>query len=87
MPDMVAVDANGQRKGFGSRRHYCFSHLGYRKECERIVTKLAQAFGEHPAVIAWQTDNEFGCHDTVLSYSDAARTAFRSLVAEPLSID
>jgi beta-galactosidase len=77
IPDMVAVDANGQRKGFGSRRHYCFSHLGYRKECERIVTRMAQAFGEHPAVVAWQTDNEFGCHSTILSYSNAARTAFR----------
>ena len=69
---------HGQRKVFGSRRHCCFSHLGYRKECVRIVTKLAQAFGEHPAVIAWQTDNEFGCHDTVLSYSDADRSAFRA---------
>ena len=77
IPDMVAVDANGQRKGFGSRRHYCFSHLGYRKECERIVARLAQALGEHPAVVAWQTDNEFGCHSTILSYSEAARIAFR----------
>jgi beta-galactosidase len=77
MPDMVAVDANGQRKGFGSRRHYCFSHLGYRKECARIVMRLAQALGEHPAIVAWQTDNEFGCHSTILSYSDAARIAFR----------
>jgi beta-galactosidase len=78
IPDMVAVDASGQRKGFGSRRHYCFSHLGYRKECERIVTRLAQAFGEHPAVVAWQTDNEYGCHSTILSYSEAARIAFRA---------
>jgi beta-galactosidase len=78
MPDMVAVDPNGRRKGFGSRRHYCFSHAGFRKECERIVTKLAQTFGEHPAVIAWQTDNEFGCHNTVLSYSESARIAFRA---------
>ena len=77
IPDMLAVDANGQRKRFGSRRHYCFSHLGYRKECERIVTRLAQALGEHPAVVAWQTDNEFGCHSTILSYSEAARIAFR----------
>jgi len=88
MPDMIAVDASGQRKGFGSRRHYCFSHLGYRKECERIVRKLAQAFGEHPAVIAWQTDNEFGCHDTILSYSEADRTAFRAWLRNRyLSID
>jgi beta-galactosidase len=77
MPDMLPVAANGSTKKFGSRRHYCFSHKGYRNECERIVTKVAQAFGTHPAVAAWQTDNEYGCHDTVLSYSSAALHAFR----------
>ena len=76
MPDMLAVDANGRPKKFGSRRHYCFSHAGYRAESARIVTKLAEVFGQHPAVVAWQTDNEYGCHDTVLSYSEAARTGF-----------
>jgi beta-galactosidase len=82
MPDMVPLGPQGHPKGFGSRRHYCFSHAGFRKECERIVTKLAHAFGEHPAVVAWQTDNEYGCHDTVLSYSDAARVAFRGWLHE-----
>jgi len=77
MPDMLPVAANGATKKFGSRRHYCFSHKGYRRECERIVTQIAQAFGTHPAVAAWQTDNEYGCHETVLSYSDAALHAFR----------
>tara|TARA_R110002096_G_scaffold47539_11_gene126734 strand:+ start:5560 stop:5760 length:201 start_codon:yes stop_codon:yes gene_type:complete len=41
-PDMLAVDFQGRRRGFGSRRHYCFSHRGYRAECARIVTMLAQ---------------------------------------------
>jgi beta-galactosidase len=82
MPDMVALDPQGHRKGFGSRRHYCFSHPGFRRECERIVTQLAQAFGEHPAVVAWQTDNEFGCHNTALSYSKAARDAFRAWLSD-----
>ncbi|MEM6666667.1 MAG: beta-galactosidase [Pseudomonadota bacterium] len=77
MPDMLAVGADGRARGFGSRRHYCFSHRGYRDECARIVTLLAKRYGHHPAVIAWQTDNEYGCHDTTLSYSDAARDAFR----------
>ena len=31
---------------------------------------------------AWQTDNEYGCHDTVLSYSEAAKTAFREWLAQ-----
>jgi beta-galactosidase len=77
MPDMLAVDANGLPRKFGSRRHYCFSHIAYRRECERIVRKLAETFGGHPAIAAWQTDNEYGCHSTALSYSTSALLGFR----------
>ena len=75
-PDILAVDQWGQQRRFGSRRHYCFSSPGYRQECKRIVTLLAKQFGRHPSVVAWQTDNEYGCHDTIFSYSEAARLAF-----------
>ncbi len=81
-PDMLAVDAQGRTRGFGSRRHYCFSHQGYRKECSRIVTALAERYGRNPHVAAWQTDNEYGCHDTVLSYSTAALHGFRDWLAQ-----
>jgi len=77
-PDMLAVDENDQTRGFGSRRHYCFSHLPYREECRRIVTELATHFGEHPGIVGWQTDNEYGCHDTIPSYSAAALTGFQA---------
>ncbi|MBD2840827.1 beta-galactosidase [Erythrobacter rubeus] len=77
MPNMVAIDEQGKPRGFGSRRHYCFSHGGYRQECRRIATAMAKRYGTHPAVTAWQTDNEFGCHDTVLSFSEAAAARFR----------
>lgn len=77
MPDMVALDRDGRPRGFGSRRHYCFSHRGYLAECRRIANALAERYGEHPAITSWQIDNEYGCHDTVLSYSPAATTRFR----------
>lgn len=77
IPDMLPVDATGRTRGFGSRRHYDFSHEGYRGECRRIVAALAERFGQHPGVAAWQTDNEYDCHATTLSYSDAALHAFR----------
>lgn len=77
MPDMIAIDEQGRPRGFGSRRHYDFSHEGYRDECRRIVTALATRYGKHPAIVMWQTDNEYGCHDTVLSFSDAAAEHFR----------
>jgi beta-galactosidase len=77
MTDMLAIDAMGRPRKFGSRRHYCFSYQPYQLECDRIVTLLAQTFGNHPGISAWQTDNEYGCHDTVESYSPAALDAFR----------
>ena len=81
-PDMLAVDAQGRPRKFGSRRHYCFSHAGYLAECRRIVTLLAQRYGRNPHVVAWQTDNEYGCHDTIYSYSKAAEGAFRDWLAQ-----
>ena len=79
-PDMLAVDAGGQPRKFGSRRHYCFSHGGYAHECDRIVEALAKRYGSK--VAAWQTDNEYGCHDTTISYSNAARKAFQDWCAQ-----
>ena len=82
MPDMLAYNSQGRPRGFGSRRHYCFSHEGYAQECDRIVSALAERYGAHPAVVAWQTDNEYGCHDTAISWSPAARDAFRVWLAD-----
>jgi beta-galactosidase len=81
-PDMLAVDARGQPRKFGSRRHYCFSHPGYRAEAARIARLLGERYGRDPRIVAWQIDNEYGCHDTTLSYSDAARHGFRDWLAQ-----
>ncbi|MEM0927962.1 MAG: beta-galactosidase [Pseudomonadota bacterium] len=75
--DILAWDKKGRERGFGSRRHYCFSSPTYRAESRRITEALAKRYGSHPNVTMWQTDNEFGCHDTVRSYSPMARDAFR----------
>ncbi|MGF1545606.1 MAG: beta-galactosidase [Parvularculaceae bacterium] len=77
-PDILALDAYGRPRRFGSRRHYCFSSPAYREEARRIVTLFAERYGGHASVVGWQTDNEYGCHDTVRSYSPAAATAFRN---------
>jgi beta-galactosidase len=78
MPDMVPVGTDGRPRKFGSRRHYDFSHDGYLEECKRITLALARAFGAHPGIAAWQTDNEYDCHNTTLSYSPAAKTGFQA---------
>ncbi len=80
-PDILGHDRDGQPRRFGSRRHYCFSSERYRLEAARIVEAMAGRYGRHPGVVAWQTDNEYGCHDTVRSYSPAAARAFRRWLA------
>jgi beta-galactosidase len=80
-PDMLAVGADGRRRAFGSRRHYDFSSDTYLHQAQRITRAFATRYGLHPSVIAWQTDNEYGCHDTVLSYSPQAVKRFRKWLA------
>lgn len=76
-PDILPVDVQGRTRGFGSRRHYTFSSENYWRESRRIVEILASRYGRHPALVGWQTDNEYGCHDTVLSWSETDLKAFR----------
>ncbi|MDE2356215.1 MAG: beta-galactosidase [Alphaproteobacteria bacterium] len=80
-PDILAWDMDGRPRRFGSRRHYSFSSETYGRQSARIVEALAARYGEHPAIGAWQTDNEYGCHDTTLDYSPNAQTAFRRWLA------
>ena len=80
-PEILAKGRDGQVRGFGSRRHYCFSSDVYLDQAKRITALMAQRYGQHPAVVAWQTDNEYGCHDTVVSTSDAAKAGFRHWLA------
>ena len=81
-PDILPVDANGVIRKFGARRHYCFSSRRYRVEAARITEAMVRRYGKNPFVHAWQTDNEYGDHDTIHSYSDEAGLAFREWLAD-----
>ena len=72
-PDVLPIDINGRRQGFGNRRHYCPNQPAYQAATERIVRELARRFGSDRRVIGWQIDNEFGGR----CFCDACRNAFR----------
>jgi beta-galactosidase len=76
-PDILPIGADGRPRAFGSRRHYDFSSPSFFEASQKICTAVAERYGKHPAVAFWQTDNEFGCHNTVVSYSPAALQRFR----------
>ena len=76
-PEIAPIDEQGRPRGFGSRRHYTFSSPVYIRESARIVEALARRYGGHAALAGWQTDNEYGCHGTVLSWGPHDLAAFR----------
>lgn len=75
--DVYQRDAYGRKRDFGSRRHYCYNNTAYRVETARIVTAMAAHYKANPYVIAWQIDNEFGCHETTRCYCDHCLREFK----------
>ncbi len=76
-PDIIPYDDQGRPRGFGSRRHYTFSSKTYWRESERIVEMLTKRYGQNTYVDGWQTDNEYGCHDTILSWGPEDLKGFK----------
>lgn len=61
-PEVLRVDARGVRQEHGSRQHACTNSPEFRRHSRRITAAMATHFRGHPAVLGWQTDNEFHCH-------------------------
>jgi beta-galactosidase len=75
-PDVLQAEPDGTPRSFGSRRFTCFNSPTYRSETRRVVSRMAEHYADHPDVVGWQTDNEFGCHGTVRCYCDDCAAAF-----------
>ncbi|OWA34186.1 beta-galactosidase [Saccharibacillus sp. O16] len=63
-PDILPILPNGGVYQPGVRGHRCFNSRELRRYGERIVSRLAERYAAHPAVIGWQTDNEFSLLDS-----------------------
>ncbi|NGM69511.1 beta-galactosidase [Natronolimnobius sp. AArcel1] len=81
-PEIRQKQPDGTPLEFGSRRHYCFNSAVYWRESRRIIEKLANHFAGHDHVAGWQTDNEYGCHETVRCYCEDCASAFRDWLRE-----
>lgn len=76
-PGSLPVDARGVRLGVGSRQQYSASSSAYREHALRLVEKLAERYGTHPALESWHVNNEYGCH-APRSYDPESAAAFRA---------
>ena len=76
-PEILPVDSEGRVRGFGGRHHDCQSNPTYRAYAKRIVTKMAERYGENPAVVGWQVDNELGNSHGDLCHCASCRRRFQ----------
>ncbi|MRG61181.1 beta-galactosidase [Agromyces sp. CFH 90414] len=80
-PELLPRDEDGTIFWPGSRQAYAPSSPVYRRLAGELVTAIATRYAQHPAVVMWHVNNEYGCH-LHADYSDAARDAFRRWLAD-----
>ncbi len=76
-PEILNADMDGNLIQHGMRRHYSLNSEKYRFFVARITEKLAEHYGKHPSIVAWQLDNEINC-ECHLYYSENDHRAFRA---------
>ena len=77
-PEILPVDREGRRRGFGGRHHDCQSNATYRHYVERIVEQLSVRYGNNENVIGWQVDNELGNAHGDLCFCESCRSSFQA---------
>ena len=75
-PEARLVDADGVARSFGARQAYCPSSPEYRRAAAALAGTIARRFADHPAVVLWHVNNEYGCHNWHCFCPTSAR-AFR----------
>lgn len=78
-PEILNADIDGHLIHHGYRRHCNFNSEKYLFFTKRIVQNLAEHYGKHPNIVAWQLDNEINCGCTEY-FSESDHNAFRSFL-------
>lgn len=61
-PEILPMLADGTVLGFGSRQAWCPSSPIVRTHQLRLVSAMADHYGDRDGLVMWHVGNEFGCH-------------------------
>lgn len=75
-PSILPVDADGVTAWPGGRQAWCPSSPVFREHALALVERVAERYGDHPALALWHISNELGCHNAHC-YCDTSAHAFR----------
>jgi beta-galactosidase len=59
-PDACRVDFEGRRHVYGQRHNACPSSPAFRRLSVELAGRLAERYGDEPAIVAWHVGNEYG---------------------------
>jgi beta-galactosidase len=59
-PEVLPVNAWGQRRRHGERMNYCPTSPTFRHFAQQLVRRLAERYRNHPALLLWHVSNEYG---------------------------
>ena len=57
-PEAVQTGRDGRKIATGIRGHRCYNNRDFLRYARRIIDRMTARYGQNPAVIAWQIDNE-----------------------------
>lgn len=83
-PEIAVRRADGRSVPWGARQEVDFTHPVFRRFAERVIRKIIGRYGDHPAVIGVQLDNEPGLHlihndHVVARFVDRLRSRYGSV--------
>lgn len=59
-PEVGRTDFEGRRHRYGLRHNFCPSSPAYRRLSTAMADRLAERYADHPALLAWHINNEYG---------------------------
>lgn len=80
-PEILPQTRTGETLWPGARQQWRPTSPVFREHALRLVERMAERYGDHPALVAWHVSNELGCHN-VYDFSEDAANAFRTWLRE-----
>jgi beta-galactosidase len=78
-PEILMVNELGDTIWPGARQHWRPTSPVYLRYALQLVNRLAERYGDHPALVAWHVNNELGNHNQ-FDFSEDAIRSFRDFL-------
>lgn len=59
-PEVLPVNIAGQKKQHGARNNFCPNSEVYRMAARKMAGEMARRYKDHPAILLWHINNEYG---------------------------